>query len=102
MKALILAGALTIALAACSLRPSGVVVGRDYDAPEVSSKRSCSTSSAGKSKKTSCKTKPVVKSAEWELTVRQDGQDREVDVTRAEFDSCPEGSTYPECIGGAQ
>lgn len=101
MKAPILASALVLAAAvACGPPPSGVVVGREYDAPEISSKRSCSTSGTGKNKTTKCSTKPTYESAEWELTIRTPDGDTEIEVSETEFEACAQGETYPACGGG--
>ena len=85
------------AVAACGPPPSGVVVGREYDAPTVKSKKVCTTSGAGTSKRSTCKNKPVYEPAEWELTLRVGEDLTEVDVSRAAYDACTEGETYPAC-----
>ena len=102
MKAAVLTAALVVGLAACGPPPSGVVVAREYDAPEMKSKRSCTTTGTGKNKHTTCKTRPVFEGAEWELTIRSGDQTSEVDVSRSAYDACAEGETYPACAGGTR
>ncbi|MEV0616125.1 hypothetical protein AB0I81_22620 [Nonomuraea sp. NPDC050404] len=93
--------AAVLAVAACGPPPSGVVVGREYDAPTVKSKKVCTTSGAGAAKRSTCTNKPMYEPAEWELTLRV-GQDLiEVDVSQAAHEACAEGETYPACAEGS-
>ncbi|MGR6922618.1 hypothetical protein ACU635_50905 [[Actinomadura] parvosata] len=92
----ILAAAL-LPVAACGSPVSGVVVGREYDAPETKSKQVCSTTGTGAKKRTTCKSTPVYVPAEWELTLRVGEDLTEVDVSEATYEACAEGETYPAC-----